>query len=200
MIGGNYARHDTSVRVALDPDALQRFTINQREDPPPRPLYGEPAPRSRRKIEYNVIGDFDSCSSSFPLLIMLSTDLELFREIQAMESFGDFGSKVQTLIRHLLYLQNTEPDAKSIVFSAWADSLYSMLRNLHVNLTDERVIVVQYALQENGKLWCVGLLTRARLIALSGINCLRIDQRSKGQSAANKFKSDPTISVLLLHG
>ena len=61
---------------------------------------------------------------------MLSTDLELFREIRAMESFGDFGSKVQTLIRHLLYLQNTEPDAKSIVFSAWADSLYSMLRNL----------------------------------------------------------------------
>lgn len=151
MMGGNYARHDISARVALDPDTLQRFTINQREDLPPRPLYGEPAPQSRRKIEYNVIGELDSFSSSFPLL-MVSTDPELFREIQAMESFGDFGSKVQTLIRHLLYLQNTEPEAKSIVFSAWADSLYSMLRNLHVNLTDECVIVVQYALQENGKL------------------------------------------------
>ncbi|KAF8731589.1 hypothetical protein AX14_004659 [Amanita brunnescens Koide BX004] len=152
-------------RVALDPDTLQRFTINLKEDPPPRPLYGEPAPRSRRNIEYNIIGKYDCFSSGTPSL-RLSTDLEVFREIQAMESFGDFGSKVQTLVRHLLHLQNTEPDAKSIVFSAWADSLY----------------IVQYALQENG------------------INCLRIDQRSKGQSAANKFKSDPTISVLLLHG
>ena len=64
MIGGNYARHDTSVRVALDPDTLQRFTINQREDPPPRPLNGEPAPRSRRRIEYNVIGESASFSSN----------------------------------------------------------------------------------------------------------------------------------------
>lgn len=151
MIGSNYTGHDTSVRVALDPDTLQRFTINLKEDPPPRPLYGEPAPRSRRNIEYNIIGKYDCFSSGTPSL-RLSTDLEVFREIQAMESFGDFGSKVQTLVRHLLHLQNTEPDAKSIVFSAWADSLYSMLRKLHVNLTDARVIVVQYALQENGKL------------------------------------------------
>lgn len=43
-----------------------------------------------------------------------------------MESFGDFGSKIQTIVRHLLYLQMTDPGAKSIVFSAWADSLHSM--------------------------------------------------------------------------
>ncbi|KAK2460408.1 hypothetical protein APHAL10511_007573 [Amanita phalloides] len=134
-------------RVALNPDSLERFAINQ-EEHPARPLNGEPAPRSRRKIDYNVI---------YP---------QLFDEIQAMESFGDFGSKVQTLVRHLLYLQSTDAGAKSIVFSAWSDSLY----------------IVKCALQENG------------------IKCLRIDQRSKGQSAANKFKSDPTISVLLLHG
>jgi len=42
-----------------------------------------------------------------------------------MESFGGFGSKIQTLVRHLLYLQITDPGAKSIVFSAWADSLHS---------------------------------------------------------------------------
>jgi E3 ubiquitin-protein ligase SHPRH len=42
-----------------------------------------------------------------------------------MESFGSYGSKIQALIRHLLFLQITEPGAKSIVFSAWADSLHS---------------------------------------------------------------------------
>ncbi|KAF8624317.1 hypothetical protein AX15_005947 [Amanita polypyramis BW_CC] len=135
-------------RVTLDPNTLQRFTVNQKEDAPPRPLNGEPAPQSRRIIGYNVI------------------DPQLLQEIQSMESYGDFGTKIQLLIRHLLYLQNTEPGAKSIVFSAWADSLY----------------IVQYALQQN----C--------------IDCLRIDQRSKGQSAVNKFKLDPTINVLLLHG
>jgi E3 ubiquitin-protein ligase SHPRH len=83
-----------------------------------------------------------------------------------MESFGDYGSQVQTLVRHLLYLESTEPGTKSIVFSAWADSLS----------------ILQYALRENG------------------IAYLRIDQRSRGQTAANKFKSDPTIRVLLLHG
>jgi len=139
-----------TLRVPLDPDTLQRFTVNQK-DPPARPLYGEPAPQSRRKIEYNVIGLFLSFSLSI-LFSRLPADPQLFEEIQAIESDGDFGSKVQTLVRHLLYLQITEPGAKSIVFSAWADSLYSALRNFHVKLTDERVTVVQYALQLNGML------------------------------------------------
>jgi len=42
-----------------------------------------------------------------------------------METYGDFGSKIQALIRHLAHLKITDPGAKSIVFSAWADSLHS---------------------------------------------------------------------------
>lgn len=42
-----------------------------------------------------------------------------------MESIGSYGSKIDTLTRHLLYLKLSEPGAKSIVFSAWADSLLS---------------------------------------------------------------------------
>ncbi|KAG6889213.1 hypothetical protein C0995_002673 [Termitomyces sp. Mi166 len=91
---------------------------------------------------------------------------KLFSEINSMESFGDYGSKIQTLVRHLLYLKITDPDAKSIVFSAWADSLFIMERALTSN----------------------------------GIRCLRIDQKRKGESAAKRFKSDPEILVLLLHG
>jgi E3 ubiquitin-protein ligase SHPRH len=42
-----------------------------------------------------------------------------------MESNGSYGSKIQTLVRHLLHIQLVDPGAKSIVFSAWADSLTS---------------------------------------------------------------------------
>jgi E3 ubiquitin-protein ligase SHPRH len=52
-------------------------------------------------------------------------DPDVFAAVQQVEALGDYGSKVQTLVKHLLYLQVNDPGAKSIVFSAWADSLYS---------------------------------------------------------------------------
>ncbi|KAF8055235.1 SNF2 family N-terminal domain-containing protein [Lyophyllum atratum] len=139
-------------RVPIDPDTIERFTVTP--DQPEavkeaqKAVQGEPAPRSRRQIAYNMI------------------DTKLFQDINSMESFGDYGSKIQTLVRHLLYLKITDPGAKSIVFSAWADSLHIMERALKTN----------------------------------GIRCLRIDQKSKGESAAKRFKNDPEILVLLLHG
>jgi len=57
------------------------------------------------------------------MLILLDPDL--FEEIKRVQSLGDFGTKIQTLVQHLLYLQVEDPGAKSIVFSAWADSLHS---------------------------------------------------------------------------
>ena len=42
--------------------------------------------------------------------------------------------------------------------------------------------VVEWALKENG------------------IRCLRIDQKSKNESAANVFRTNPDVLVLLLHG
>ncbi|GLB44340.1 putative SNF2 family N-terminal domain [Lyophyllum shimeji] len=139
-------------RVPINPDTIERFTVTS--DQPEavkeaqRAAHGEPVPRSRRQISYNMI------------------DPKLFQEIKSMESFGDYGSKIQTLVRHLLYLKITDPGAKSIVFSAWADSLFIMERALKAN----------------------------------GIRCLRIDQKSKGESAAKRFNNDPEILVLLLHG
>ncbi|KAF8963293.1 SNF2 family N-terminal domain-containing protein [Flammula alnicola] len=136
-------------RVAIDPATVQRFTINAIEtEPPPQLVAGEPAPQSHRKITYNAI------------------DPTLFEEVQRMETYGDFGSKVQTLVRHLVHLKHTDPGAKSIIFSAWADSLH----------------IVEYALRENG------------------IRSLRIDQGSKNGSTTHKFRTDPDILVLLLHG
>ncbi|KAF5378608.1 hypothetical protein D9615_007143 [Tricholomella constricta] len=139
-------------RVSIDPDTIERFEVTanelEGEKPAQRVVNGEHVLKSRRQITYNMI------------------DPRLFDEVNSMESFGDYGSKIQTLVRHLLYLQNTDPGAKSIVFSAWADSL----------------LIMERALKSNG------------------IRCLRIDQKSKGESAAKRFKSDPEILVLLLHG
>jgi len=78
-------------RVAVNPDTVQRFTVNTVNlEPPPQLKSGEPAPESRRIITYNVI------------------DSAVFSDIQTMETYGDYGSKIQTLVRHLLYLKLTD--------------------------------------------------------------------------------------------
>ena len=97
-------------RVAIHPDQMQRFVIGQKAistDVPARPVNNEPAPKSKRRIEYNLISP------------------GVFKSIESMECHGSYGSKIQTLVRHLLYLKIIEPGPKSIVFSAWADSLLS---------------------------------------------------------------------------
>ena len=97
-------------RIDIHPDQMQRFVIGQKanvSDAPARPIGDEPAPKSTRRIEYNLISP------------------GAFKSIESMECHGSYGSKIQTLVRHLLYLQIIEPGAKSIVFSAWADSLLS---------------------------------------------------------------------------
>ncbi|TFK67239.1 hypothetical protein BDN72DRAFT_843332 [Pluteus cervinus] len=134
-------------RVGINPDAVQRFTVDDSRAPA-EIVNGEVMPKSRRHIDYNKI------------------DPELLKTIQQVESFGDYGSKIQTIVRHILHLKFTDPGTKSIVFSAWADSLH----------------IVEAALHDNG------------------VACLRIDQKSKGEVAAKRFKNDPDIHVLLLHG
>ncbi|KAH7925001.1 hypothetical protein BV22DRAFT_1034512 [Leucogyrophana mollusca] len=137
-------------RVIINVDQLQRFTVEGDKPPPPKPVLAndEPAPVSRREIQYNMI------------------DPSLFEEIQTMESNGSYGTKIQALVRHLLHLQISDPGSKSIVFSAWADSLH----------------IIEHALNYNG------------------IPCLRIDQGKGKDSATKKFRTDPELLVLLLHG
>ncbi|KII84144.1 hypothetical protein PLICRDRAFT_179819 [Plicaturopsis crispa FD-325 SS-3] len=141
-------------RVIINPDQLQRFSVQEKTGDsnnslPAKPINGEPAPKSRREIQYNLIDD------------------TLFEDIENVETHGSYGSKIQTLVRHLLYLKLSEPGSKSIVFSAWADSLH----------------IVEHALTHNG------------------ISCLRIDQtKGKEKNAGKKFRTDPSIDVLLLHG
>lgn len=97
-------------RTPIIPDQLQRFAVDQRapqQPAPPKIVNNEPLPKSMRKIEYNTIHP------------------STMETIEFMESHGSYGSKIETLVRHLLYIQVADPGAKSIVFSAWADSLHS---------------------------------------------------------------------------
>jgi E3 ubiquitin-protein ligase SHPRH len=96
---------------AIDVHAVQRFSIQTKDKDkaaqPPEKLQVDAIPKSRRKIEYNTIGS------------------SVLAEIDTMEVRGSYGTKIDMLVRHLLYLQLTEAGAKSIVFSAWEDSLHS---------------------------------------------------------------------------
>ncbi|KAG9310910.1 putative E3 ubiquitin-protein ligase [Chiua virens] len=139
-------------RAPINPGQLERFTIQENQPPPPKPVLsnGELLPVSHREIQYNMI------------------DPTLFADIQMMESDGSYGSKIQTLVQHLLHIQVVDQGAKSIVFSAWADSLAIVEHALHVN----------------------------------DIPCLRLDRnQGKGKDGgATRFRTDPTLQVLLLHG
>jgi hypothetical protein len=73
---------------------------------PQRPR-DEPAPKTKRIIEYDSIDPF------------------LFDEIQKVETNGSYGSKIESIVRHLLYIEEKQPGSKSIVFTAWAHSLHS---------------------------------------------------------------------------
>jgi len=64
--------------------------------------------KSRRSHEYNLLPEED-------LKAILDVDLESDR----------FGSKINFLIRHLLWLEQKDSNIKSVVFSAWADGLHS---------------------------------------------------------------------------
>ncbi|KAJ7132049.1 SNF2 family N-terminal domain-containing protein [Mycena epipterygia] len=103
-------------RVAIEPEKLERFAVAEQPAEPMETDGDLIMPKSRREIEYNRI------------------DPKVFAEFQNTPSFGDHGNKIQTLVRHLLYLRTADAGAKSIVFSAWADSLF----------------IVESALRENG--------------------------------------------------
>ncbi|KAF7317918.1 SNF2 family helicase [Mycena kentingensis (nom. inval.)] len=102
-------------RIAIDPAKLERFVVSEVEKPAYHGTNDEPVPKSRRKIEYNCV------------------DPALLKKIQSVACFGDYGRKIQTLVQHLLHLRTVDRGSKSIVFSAWADSLYIIERALRDN-------------------------------------------------------------------
>ncbi|KAF8576626.1 hypothetical protein K439DRAFT_1366726 [Ramaria rubella] len=88
-------------RISLDQDAVKATWRGTRgEVPPTREVMAVD-----RSIHFNTL------------------PRKMLGEIQMYKAHGSYGSKIMQLIRHLLYLQNEEPGTKSVVFSAWSDSL-----------------------------------------------------------------------------
>ncbi|KAJ3552362.1 hypothetical protein NP233_g12900 [Leucocoprinus birnbaumii] len=100
-------------RVDIDPTALQRFTVGASQA-------SEAKLASRAKLN----GDDEIMPQSFREITYNTLHPEVLEAIHQVEALGDFGSKIQTLVKHILYLQVNDPGSKSIVFSAWADSLH----------------------------------------------------------------------------
>ncbi|KAF5374399.1 hypothetical protein D9757_011841 [Collybiopsis confluens] len=148
-------------RVPIDLDHLQRFKLNEpKEAPAPNPIVNsEIVSVSHRKIEYNVI------------------DPTIFETIQSMEAIGDYGSKIQTLVRHIMYLERVDPGSKSIVFSAWADSL----------------TIVERALRDNGKALMLKVWASSEIV--SSRDSIYASDTSTSSSAWTTIQSLPLETV-----
>jgi E3 ubiquitin-protein ligase SHPRH len=55
--------------------------------------------------------------------IYSSISMETMNEIKSIELEGSFGTKIDTICRHLLWLRENDPGAKSIIFSQYSDFL-----------------------------------------------------------------------------
>lgn len=87
-------------RAPINVDQLQRFSIGDHNsgNAPEKVLNadGEVVPKSQRQIEYNFI------------------EPQVLKEIISIEVYGGYGSKIEAIVRHLLYIQHYDPGAKSI--------------------------------------------------------------------------------------
>ncbi|KAI8848832.1 SNF2 family N-terminal domain-containing protein [Chytridium lagenaria] len=57
----------------------------------------------------------------------------LVTTLSAIPITGSFGTKIDTIVRHLLYLRQTDPGCKSLVFSQWEQVLYILSAALQAN-------------------------------------------------------------------
>nr|XP_019047438.1 E3 ubiquitin-protein ligase SHPRH [Kwoniella bestiolae CBS 10118]OCF26368.1 E3 ubiquitin-protein ligase SHPRH [Kwoniella bestiolae CBS 10118] len=60
-------------------------------------------------------------------------DMGKMREVMGMDMLGEYGSKINFLIKHLLYFKSREPDARHVIFSNWSDSLNIVMQALRAN-------------------------------------------------------------------
>ncbi|WVQ69001.1 uncharacterized protein L199_007213 [Kwoniella botswanensis] len=60
-------------------------------------------------------------------------DMDKIRDVRGMDMLGEYGSKINFLIKHLLYFRSREPDARHVIFSNWSDSLNIVMQALRAN-------------------------------------------------------------------
>ncbi|WVQ76787.1 hypothetical protein IAR50_006461 [Cryptococcus sp. DSM 104548] len=55
------------------------------------------------------------------------------RAILLMDMMGEYGSKIDFLVKHLLYYKSKEPQSRHVIFSNWSDSLNIVMAALKMN-------------------------------------------------------------------
>ncbi|KAJ3298009.1 Calcium-transporting ATPase 10, plasma membrane-type [Borealophlyctis nickersoniae] len=108
-------------------------------------------------------GSSSASSSSSPPTSLLT-------DLQSIKISGSFGTKLDTIIRHIQYIRSTDPTAKALVFSQW-----------------EQVLdILGQGLTNNNLRW----------VKLEGGS--RAKGKGKGHAAV-RFKEDPEIAVFMLN-
>ncbi|KAK5090519.1 hypothetical protein LTR05_000692 [Lithohypha guttulata] len=73
-------------------------------------------------------------SPSVPNAIYATMSPSVLQQIQSIDLRGSsYGSKVDTLVRHILYLRRSDPGSKTIVFSQYRDFLEVLSRSMRDN-------------------------------------------------------------------
>ncbi|WVQ97832.1 hypothetical protein IAU59_004947 [Kwoniella sp. CBS 9459] len=60
-------------------------------------------------------------------------DDEKRKEVLDMDLLGEYGSKINFLIKHLMHYRSKEPDTRHVIFSNWSDSLNIVMQALEQN-------------------------------------------------------------------
>ncbi|KAH7107566.1 SNF2 family N-terminal domain-containing protein [Auriculariales sp. MPI-PUGE-AT-0066] len=107
-------------RVPVVPTSVQRIVRHGNDQVAAGSAH---SPSAGRSAEQNLISQVN----------FNTIDPALLRNIAGISHRGSYGSKIGMLVKHLLYIQIEEPGAKSIVFSAWADSLTIIEHALELN-------------------------------------------------------------------
>ncbi|KAJ3177101.1 hypothetical protein HDU87_004593 [Geranomyces variabilis] len=106
---------------------------------------------------------------------------------------GSFGTKLDTLIRHIKYLEQTDPTSKSLVFSQWEQLLDYLGTGLNKN-------GVEYVKLNKGKKGKRGVLRRFREDDECRVFMLNARSQSAGLtlvSANHVFLIEPVVNVAL---
>ncbi|OTA04104.1 hypothetical protein A9Z42_0046570 [Trichoderma parareesei] len=110
---------------ALKPDNLHDIIIKPRQ----LQVHGEETGRQPKGSAIDGDGSPGRRGSSKQMMLYSEFDAEQLEQMKNIELDGpSFTTKVDTLVRHLLWLRESDPGAKSIVFSQYKDFLH-ILRN-----------------------------------------------------------------------
>lgn len=111
-------RQFTKIRIRHDDQDAAGESQDAAEDEEEQDQLSDDAERAARMADLNKLN-------------MLPEERQ--REIMAMDMMGEYGSKINFLIKHLLYTRLLHPDTRHVVFSNWADSLHIVERALREN-------------------------------------------------------------------